>query len=148
MKAAKVKNTKQKGVVYCWNENQDPKEYMGIRVSNERSDDEICQQEIANAIRYVLKEKGALDKDELIKETSLLFGYKRLGKNLEANLMIGLQYAKTSGFISANVSGKYIRLILLYIREIKKLISSTLVSQKMVKMIDIVRMNLSSIRKQ
>ena len=80
---------------------------MGIRVSNEHSGDEICQQEIANAIRYVLKDKGALDKDELNKETSLLFGYKRLGKNLEANLMIGLQYAKTSGFISDNVSGKY-----------------------------------------
>lgn len=107
LKAAKVKNTKQKGVVYCWNENQDPKEYMGIRVSNERSGDEICQQEIANAIRYVLKEKGTLDKDELIKETSLLFGYKRLGKNLEANLMIGLQYAKTSGFITVNASGNY-----------------------------------------
>ena len=99
LKVAKVKNTKQKGVVFCWNEGQDPKTYSEIRVTNERSGDEICQQEISNAICHILKEKGSMDKDELIKETSILFGYKRLGKNLEASLLVGLQYARTSGFV-------------------------------------------------
>lgn len=49
-------------------------------------------------------QKGSLERDELIKETSLLFGYKRLGKNLEAALTAGLQYARSSKAITA-VSG-------------------------------------------
>ncbi len=103
-KAAKVKVTKTKGILFCWSDMQDPKTWRGIRVSNERSGDEISVQEISNAICYVLKRKGSLGKDELIKETSLLFGYKRLGKNLEAALTAGLQYARSSKMITA-VSG-------------------------------------------
>ncbi len=99
LKAAKVKTTRQKGIVFCWNSEQDPKLYGGVRISNTRSGDEICPQEIKNAICYVLKQKGALDKDTLVKETSLLFGYKRLGKNLEATLLDGLKYAKSSGAV-------------------------------------------------
>ncbi len=103
-KAAKVKVTKTKGILFCWSDTQDPKTWRGIRVSNERSGDEISVQEISNAICYVLKQKGSLGKDELIKETSLVFGYKRLGKNLEAALTVGLQYARSSKVITA-VSG-------------------------------------------
>ena len=107
MKAAKVKTSRQKGIVYCWAPGQDPKEYTGIRVSNNRSGDEICQQEIKNAACYVLKNKGELSKDDLIKEVSLLFGYKRLGKNLEIALAAGVQYARTSGGIVSVAGGKY-----------------------------------------
>ena len=99
LKASKVKSTKAKGAVFCWNGAQDPKTYSGIRISTDRSGEEICQQEIRNAICYVLNQKGALPKDELLKETSLLFGYKRLGKNLEAALAAGLQWAKSSGAV-------------------------------------------------
>ncbi len=103
-KAAKVKVTKTKGILFCWSDAQDPKTWRGIRTSNERSGDQISVQEISNAICYVLLQKGSLERDELIKETSLLFGYKRLGKNLEAALTAGLQYARSSKAITA-VSG-------------------------------------------
>ncbi len=46
-------------------------------------------------------------KDDLIKETSLLFGYKRLGKNLEAALLVGLQWTKNSGAIKSAGINKY-----------------------------------------
>ncbi len=105
LKAAKVKTTKQKGIVFCWNGDQDPKTYDGIRISNARSGDEICPQEIKNAMCYVLKTKGDLDKATLVKETSLLFGYKRLGKNLEAILQEGLKYAKSSGAVTYLTGG-------------------------------------------
>ena len=107
LKAAKIKTTKQKGYVYCWNSMQDPKNYSGIRVSADRSGEEICQQEIQNAICYVLSENGTMSKDDLIKETSLVFGYKRLGKNLEAILLGGLQWAKASGAIVSLAGNKY-----------------------------------------
>jgi hypothetical protein len=99
LKAVKIKTTKQKGIIFCWAPNQDPKAYYGLRVSNERSGDEICPQELSNAVVYALQLKGELRKDELIKETSVVLGYKRLGKNLEAALAAGVQYARSSGNI-------------------------------------------------
>lgn len=102
-----VKTSRQKGIIYCWNPGQDPKEYTGIRIGNTRSGNEICQQEIKNAACYVLKNKGELSKDDLIKEVSLLFGYKRLTKNLETALAVGVQYARSSGAIISVAGGKY-----------------------------------------
>ena len=99
LKAVKIKSTKQKGIVFCWAANQDPKAYYGLRVSNERSGDEICPQERRNAIVYALQTKGELSKDDLIKEASVILGYKRLGKNLEAALASGIQFARSSGAI-------------------------------------------------
>ena len=43
----------------------------------------------------------------MIKEVSLLFGYKRLSKNLETALAGGVQYARSSGAIISVVGGKY-----------------------------------------
>ena len=82
LKVANTKNAKLKGIVFCWKKDQEPNDYMGIRISNDRAGEEIAPQEIRNAICYVLKSKGCLAKDDLIKETSLLFGYKRLGRNI------------------------------------------------------------------
>lgn len=105
LKAAKIKSTKQKGSVFCWAPEQDPKSYTGIRVTNERLSGELCQQEIRNAICYVLKKNGDMNRDALIKEVSLVFGYKRLGKNLEAVLLLGLQFAKSNGDITIAKDG-------------------------------------------
>ncbi len=99
LKAADTKNVKLKGIVFCWRKDQEPNDYTGIRISNDRAGEEIAPQEIRNAICYILKSKGCLAKDALIKETSLLFGYKRLGKNLEAALIAGMQWAKSSDSI-------------------------------------------------
>ena len=106
-KAAKIKCTKQKGIVFCWATEQDPKAYYGLRVSKERTGDEICPQELRNAIVYALQTKGELSKDDLIKEASVVLGYKRLGKNLEAALAAGLQFARSSGAIAYVPGGKF-----------------------------------------
>ena len=50
LKAARIKTTKQKGIVFCWAPDQDPKAYYGLRVSKDRSGDEICPQELRNAM--------------------------------------------------------------------------------------------------
>ena len=99
IKSVKIKSTKQKGIVFCWAPGQDPKAYYGLRVNGDRSGEEICPQELKNAIVYTLQIKGELTKDELIKEASIVLGYKRLGKNLEAALTAGVQFARASGAI-------------------------------------------------
>ena len=107
LKAIKMKTTKQKGVIFCWAPDQDPKEYRGLRVSKDRSGDEICPQELCNAIIYVLQMKEELGKDDLIKEMSSVLGYKRLGKNLEAALDAGVRYARSSKVIAYVPGGTF-----------------------------------------
>lgn len=99
LKAVKIKTKKQKGIVFCWAPDQDPDGYSGLRVSSERSVDEICPQELRNAAIYALRIKGELDKSTLIKEMSIILGYKRLGKNMESTLTAAVQYARSSGAI-------------------------------------------------
>lgn len=99
LKAVKVKNSRMKGIVFCWKPDADPAAYQGIRISNDRTAEELCPQEIRNAACYVLQSAGEMEKDTLLKEMSRVFGYKRLGKNLESALANGLAYAKTSGAV-------------------------------------------------
>ena len=106
-KAAKVKNSKQKGEFYSWLPDQDPKEYRTVRINQDRRVGEICQQELKNAICYAIQENGALGKDDLIKEASKVFGYKRLGGAVEAAMLSGLQYAKSSGEIALDADGNF-----------------------------------------
>jgi len=101
IKFLKVKTAKQKGIAVCWSAGQDPKDYREIRVSSSRPANEICLQEISNAACYVLKQKKDLSEAELIKEISLLFGYKRLGKNVEEAMAAGIQYARSSKAVTA-----------------------------------------------
>lgn len=107
LKAVKIKSTRQKGMVVYWADDQDPKAYSGLRVSNERSGEEICPQELRNAIVYTLRTKGELPKDALVKEASVVLGYKRLGKNLEAALIAGVQYARSTGAIICPSGGVF-----------------------------------------
>ena len=107
IKFVKIKSVRQKGIVFCWAPDQDPKAYTGLRVSNERSGNEISPQEMRNAAIYALQTKGELSKDDLVKEMSRIFGYKRLGKNLETTLQTGVQYARSSKAIVSVSGGMY-----------------------------------------
>lgn len=107
IKAAKIKNARLKGVVFCWPQEQDPDLYYKVRVSNDRSADELCPQEIRNAMCYVLQENGPMAKDDLIKEASRLFGYKRLGSKLEGVLAEGLKYARANKYVMVNEDREY-----------------------------------------
>ena len=106
IKAAKLKSTKYKGVVFLWLPEQDPKTYCGLRVSNVRSVDEICPQELKNAFIYALQKDEPLQKDELIKAASIVLGYKRLGNRLETVLSQGLQFSKSAGALQYNDKDK------------------------------------------
>ena len=107
LKAVKIKSKQQNGVVFYWAPDQDPDAYNGLRVSNERAGEEICPQELRNAVVYALQMKGDLYKGSLVKEASVALGYKRLGRNLEATLTAGVQFALSSGAIVRVTGGKY-----------------------------------------
>ena len=94
LKAVKAKSTKLQGNVFCWENGQDPATYHVVRVNSARLSDELPPHEIRNAICLILQQKGSMIRDNLIFEVSRLLGYKRLGKNLEAVINSGIQFAK------------------------------------------------------
>ena len=99
LKSVGVKNIKYKGNVFCWKRDQDPGVYSYVRVNPDRSADELPPHEIRNAICLILKQKGIMNREELITETIYLFGYKRSGSNLKAAINNGLMFAKSNGDI-------------------------------------------------
>ena len=109
LKTAKIRTTKVRGVHYCWASGIDPKMYTGFRYHEEvkRRDDELPLPEIRNAAVRTLMDNGPLDEDELILKTSRIFGYQRLGPNLKARLVEGIDYAVSDKKIRLNKQKKY-----------------------------------------
>ncbi len=64
----------------------------GIR----RSADEICQQELKNAVCITLKEKGAQEKGSLMKNVIRTMGYARSSTSLVEAAEKGMKYGRKS----------------------------------------------------
>lgn len=94
---------KQGGVKFYWRKDQDPDQYRIYRLDvdsgDKRSVDEICQQELKNAVCIVLKEKGIQDKESLIKSGIRTMGYARSSTALVAAAEKGLKYGRKTGEI-------------------------------------------------
>lgn len=80
---------------FIWTNEQDSKPYRSYRIPNpvtgeERSAEEICPEEIANAARYVLSQNISMDIDDLYRETAREFGINRLGKKVKSVVSEGV----------------------------------------------------------
>lgn len=106
LKKTVSRTNKQAGVKFIWKKDQNPDVYRMYRLEQNSDDkrypDEICQQEIKNAVCVTLGNKGALNKDMLIKETIRTMGYGRSGAALVAAVEKGLKYGRKSGEIIQN----------------------------------------------
>lgn len=111
LKKVPYKGIKQNGVKFYWNPEELPESYMkyrvDVRVEDKRLPEEISQQELKNAICITLQRKGALDKDDLIKETVRTMGYARSGKALVEAVERGLKYGRKTGEIIQNEEKKF-----------------------------------------
>jgi hypothetical protein len=100
------KTQKQSGIKFIWRKDQDPDTYRiyrrDVHADDKRNLDEICQQELKNAVCVTLAEKGALDKEMLIKETIHTMGYTRSGTSLVAAVNRGIKYGRKTGEIIVN----------------------------------------------
>jgi hypothetical protein len=112
LKKVELKNNKQAGVKVYWRKDQDPDTYRvyrsEINSDEKRLPDEICQQELKNAICVTLCEKGALDKDSLIKETIRTMGYARSGAALVVAVERGLKFGRKTGEIAMDEQKNFI----------------------------------------
>lgn len=103
LKKVSARMNKQAGAKFYWRKDQDPELYRIYRrednSSDKRSADEICQQELKNAVCAALTEKGAQDKESLMKSAIRTMGYARSSPALTAAAEKGLKYGRRTGEI-------------------------------------------------
>lgn len=91
------------GNIVYWSEHLNPEDYSGFRVytnnGQKRDAENIPYIEISNAVNEILTHQISLPLDELIRETSRLFGFARLGTNVETAMKNGIFYAIKKGYI-------------------------------------------------
>lgn len=95
-----IKHGKQ---VFLWKMTQHPSTYKVYRLSQndaqKRDAEDLPPEEIAVAIRHILKAQLSLPKADLIREGARLFGYARLGAKVDEAMQIGIDVAIKHGFV-------------------------------------------------
>ncbi|WP_205702873.1 DUF3320 domain-containing protein [Botryobacter ruber] len=88
--------------IIVWKEEHNPESYTAYRVSEsengKREADDLPPEEIANGVREILNNQISLPISELVREASRLFGYARLGANVEAAMISGITHAVRKGY--------------------------------------------------
>lgn len=112
LKRVSAKSNRQVGIKFYWRKDQNPEQYDVYRndtsCSDRRSGNEICQQELKNAVCVALKEYGAMEKDELLRATIRAMGYARSSSALLEAAERGLKYGKKTGEILQNKEKKFV----------------------------------------
>lgn len=107
MKKVRAKSNKQNGIKFYWREDQNPDNYYIYRndTTNEerRLPDEICQQELKNAVCVALSNGKVLRKEVLIKETIKIMGFSRSGSALVDAVERGIKYGLKTGELVRDV---------------------------------------------
>ena len=101
-KELSLQQTNDNGNIIFWRTNQQPKNYDIYRLPpNEalkRDADDLPSDEVANGINEILKNQISLTRSDLVKEGARLFGYARIGTNVEIAMQKGIQIALAKGF--------------------------------------------------
>ena len=97
-------NIRQENCAYntfFWRNGQDPQQYNIFRVagsdSQKRDAEDLPPEEIANGVLEILHNQISLSKSDLVKETAKLFGYARIGSNVETAMLAGIDKALEKG---------------------------------------------------
>jgi hypothetical protein len=91
------------GNVFFWKDDQEPLQYSMYRVhhgeADKREAEDLCPDEVANAIKQVVTNQVSLSKEELLRETAKIFGFARIGNNVEQAMIKGIEAAINKGFV-------------------------------------------------
>lgn len=112
LKKVSARMNRQAGVKFYWRKDQNPDQYRVYRTDmisgDKRSVDEICPQELKNAVCITLKEYGVLDKDNLLKAAVRTMGYARSSTALLAAAERGLKYGRKTGEVVQDAEKKFL----------------------------------------
>ena len=90
---------------FFWPSNQ-PEDYRQYRIPKndleKRDADDLPPEEVANALREILSHQISLTKTDLIREAGKVFGYARVGSNVEYAMARGIDRAIALGIAKEN----------------------------------------------
>ncbi|MGM0407920.1 MAG: DUF3320 domain-containing protein [Bacteroidota bacterium] len=99
-----LKYTRQNGTYFYWKQDQNPEAYKTFRIpendDQKRSAEDLPKEEIAAGMVEILTNQISLPADDLVKEAARLFGYARMGGNVEQAMKTGIEYALKKGMIA------------------------------------------------
>ncbi|HEX7583182.1 MAG TPA: DUF3320 domain-containing protein [Prolixibacteraceae bacterium] len=85
----------QNGTFFYWKQEQNPELYKTFRIpmseAQKRNAEDLPKEEIAAGLIEILTNQISLPEDDLIKETARLFGYARIGTNVEQSMKLGIE---------------------------------------------------------
>lgn len=87
-------------LVIFWKSEEQYRTYSAYRPDSGRDAADLPPEEVANAIRQLVKDSISLPLPDLIKGGARLFGFTRMGTNIEAAIRRGIQEASARGFIN------------------------------------------------
>ncbi len=95
--------TEEENGVYVWRAGQSPESYTEFRVhaddSLKREADDLPIVEVANAVKQILTNQLSLTIEDLVREVARIFGFSRIGTNVEAAMQRGIQWSINRGDI-------------------------------------------------
>ncbi|WP_211316055.1 DUF3320 domain-containing protein [Mangrovibacterium marinum] len=102
-----LKKTPQNESWFYWPDAQEPAAYSVFRVprndDEKRNADDLPKEEIAAGVHEILTNQISLPIDDLVKEVAHLFGYARIGANVDQAMRLGIEYAlKQNLIVEAN----------------------------------------------
>ena len=106
-----TETTSQSGESFIWTVGQRPESYDGCRVpadgqSFKRPLAEIPPEELANAAVLIIRDQVSMERADLLREVSRLFGYPRLTAAAEPILAEGIAIAAARGKITISPDGR------------------------------------------
>jgi len=95
---------------FLWPPAEDPASYSGFRVPDAEGDGarqagDLPAEEVANAALHILAGHFSAPVDELVRETSRLFGFKRLGSVVDERMRRGVQLLVQRGVVKVDDEG-------------------------------------------
>lgn len=89
--------------IFLWKKDHRPADYSIYRIAGNdterREADHLSPAEVSNGVHEVLKNQISLLRTDLVKEVAKLFGYGRIGANVELAMQQGIDKAIERGFV-------------------------------------------------
>ncbi len=105
-KEMKLKKVKHGEHIFFWNQDQDPKDYQVYRIAGTDTDrrdaDDLPPEEVAVAVKEILRNQISLSRSDLVSETMKALGYTRTGSIRQQAAEHGIKLAVKRGFARAS----------------------------------------------
>lgn len=104
IRAERFATSKSGKTLFIWVDDEQKNTYKTWRTGkvHSREINDICHQEVANAMKYIVRNLLSLSRDDLIRETAKTFGFSRVGPQVSARLQLALDRLNSANVVKIN----------------------------------------------